>query len=383
MGAAAPFQYRLSVSDLESLFSALHQQNYINIGPVARDGAIMLEELDSFTNLAKGYYEDQGRGSYYLDHLADQSLFGYSVGPQSLKKYLHPSRRLLWSARKKENGFDLQLPQAPEKMAFWGVRNCDLEAIRILDRVFLQGHVVNEWYQQLRKEMFVIAAGCSHPSGNCFCTSMNGSPMPVGDFDLALVEVIGGERQFFLTEVASKRGHDLCVELGFAKAGEADVHAAREVINHAEEQMPPRFTVDETRDLLRNNLEHKHWEEVAARCLSCANCTMVCPTCFCTTTEDVIDLTGDHTERWLRQDSCFTAEYSYIHGGVVRSSTKSRYRQWITHKFMNWHDQFGTAGCVGCGRCVAWCPMGIDITQELAAIKDSKLKKHEAHEINI
>ncbi len=383
MGVAAPFQYRLSVSDLEALFGALHQQNYINIGPVARDGAIMFEELASFTDLAQGYYEDQGRGSYHLDHLADRSLFGYSVGPQSVKKYLHPSRRLLWSARKEEGGFELQLPKGPEKMAFWGVRSCDLEAIRVLDGVFLEGQVVNEWYRQAREQMFVVAAGCSHPSSNCFCTSMDGGAIPSDNFDLSLVEVINKESHYFLTEAATEQAQVVCETLAFTEATEEDIGAAREVITHAEEQMTRRFTPSEARQLLQSSLENKQWEDVARRCLSCANCTMVCPTCFCTTTEDVIDLTGEHTERWLRQDSCFTAEYSYIHGGVVRSSTKSRYRQWITHKFMNWHDQFGTAGCVGCGRCIAWCPVGIDITQEIANVKTSQSPKEEIHEIHL
>ena len=95
---------------------------------------------------------------------------------------------------------------------------------------------------------------------------------------------------------------------------------------------------------------------------------MVCPTCFCTTTEDVTDLTGEHAERWRRWDSCYDLDFSYLHGGGVRVSGQSRYRQWITHKLGTWHDQFGESGCVGCGRCIVWCPTGIDITQEVAAL---------------
>jgi formate hydrogenlyase subunit 6/NADH:ubiquinone oxidoreductase subunit I len=125
------------------------------------------------------------------------------------------------------------------------------------------------------------------------------------------------------------------------------------------------------RDLLYENFEHPRWDNVAARCLSCANCTMVCPTCFCTTVEDVSDISGNHAERWRRWDSCFTQSFSYIHGGSVRTSAKSRYRQWMTHKLASWTDQFGTSGCVGCGRCITWCPVGIDITEEVRAIRES------------
>ncbi|NJL33712.1 MAG: sulfite reductase subunit A, partial [Chloroflexaceae bacterium] len=123
--------------------------------------------------------------------------------------------------------------------------------------------------------------------------------------------------------------------------------------------------------LLKHNLEHKRWEQVAERCLSCANCTMVCPTCFCSTVEDTTALDGSHAERWRKWDSCFTVDFSFIHGGTVRRETRTRYRQWMTHKLAAWIDQFGTSGCVGCGRCIVWCPVGIDITAEIAAMRAS------------
>jgi len=85
--------------------------------------------------------------------------------------------------------------------------------------------------------------------------------------------------------------------------------------------------------------------------------------------EDTTDLAGETAERVRRWDSCFNSRYSYIHGGNVRQSTRSRYRQWLTHKVASWHDQFGSSGCVGCGRCITWCPVGIDITEEIAAIR--------------
>ena len=119
-------------------------------------------------------------------------------------------------------------------------------------------------------------------------------------------------------------------------------------------------------ELLQGNLEHPRWDDVAERCLTCGNCTMVCPTCFCTTVEDHSDLAGRRAERKRRWDSCFTMDFSYIHGGSVRDQARSRYRQWMTHKLASWIDQFGTSGCVGCGRCITWCPVGIDITEEVA-----------------
>ena len=99
---------------------------------------------------------------------------------------------------------------------------------------------------------------------------------------------------------------------------------------------------------------------------------MVCPTCFCTTVEDHSDLAGETAERVRSWDSCFTLDFSYVHGGSVRTETQSRYRQWMTHKLASWIDQFGTSGCVGCGRCITWCPVGIDITEEAAAIRQTR-----------
>ena len=126
------------------------------------------------------------------------------------------------------------------------------------------------------------------------------------------------------------------------------------------------------RDLMGGSHAAARWDDVAARCLTCGNCTLACPTCFCTSVEDSSDLTGEHAERWELWDSCFDLDFSYLHGGSVRTSPKSRYRQWLTHKLGTWHDQFGSSGCVGCGRCIVWCPAGIDLTEEVKALREER-----------
>jgi Fe-S-cluster-containing hydrogenase component 2 len=133
--------------------------------------------------------------------------------------------------------------------------------------------------------------------------------------------------------------------------------------------MGRELDTDGIKELLYANYDHPRWDQVADRCISCGNCTMVCPTCFCTTVEDTTDLEGEHVERRQLWDSCFTIDYSHIHGGAVRTSTRSRYRQWMTHKLATWWDQFDSSGCVGCGRCITWCPVGIDLTEEALAIR--------------
>jgi Fe-S oxidoreductase len=144
---------------------------------------------------------------------------------------------------------------------------------------------------------------------------------------------------------------------------------ADQLVSEAAKKMGRAMNTAGIKELLYKQIDHSRWEEVASRCLTCANCTMVCPTCFCTTVEDVSDVTGEHAERWRKWDSCFNLNFSYIFGGSLRRTVKGRYRQWMTHKLASWIDQFGVSGCVGCGRCITWCPVGIDITEEVRAMR--------------
>lgn len=357
--------YQIGVSELESLFLHLANSGFNNLGPIYRDGAIMLDHLSSFDDFTSGLSESIGKGQYQIHENAHQSLFQYTVGPQSFKKFLHPERRQLWSANKSENGFEIESDSSSEKMAFWGVKSCDLAAITILDQVFLQDDTSSAYYQSMRENTFVIAVGCTHPSTNCFCTTQDTGPSPSGDFDFSLVEIEDGSELTYLVEAGSERARCIAENLSFSVASSKNIAKGVEMISDAAEKIKVRFDRKEVAEKLKENIDHKRWDEIAKRCLSCANCTMVCPTCFCTSTEDIIDITGDHTERWLSWDSCFNGDFSYIHGGKIRSGTKSRYRQWLTHKLSNWYDQFGSSGCVGCGRCTTWCPVGIDLTEEV------------------
>ena len=217
--------------------------------------------------------------------------------------------------------------------------------------------------------MFVVAVQCGQAGGTCFCVSMETGPRATEGYDLALTEIVGDGRHEFLGEVGTERGAEVMAEVASRAAGAADVETADAIIERTAASMGRRMDTEGLKELLDRNLEHPRWDEVSERCLSCGNCTMVCPTCFCTEVDDIGDLAGveaGHVRRW---DSCFNLEFTYVHGGSVRDSPRSRYRQWMTHKLATWHDQFGTSGCVGCGRCITWCPVAIDITEEAAAIR--------------
>jgi ferredoxin len=361
----------LERSDLRSLFEALRAGGFRIVGPTVRDGAVIYDELSSDADLPAGWTDEQDGGHYRLKRRDDAALFGYAVGPHSWKRFLFPPSSRLWSAQRTGASFEISAEdQKQEKLALFGVRACELHAIAIQDRVFM-GRYTDPTYAAKRQGLFIVAVNCGTPAGTCFCASMGTGPKADSGFDLALTEMLENGRHSFLLEIGSPAGAEIVAHLPCAAAASADLAAAAAVSAKAEAKMGRTMQVDGLKELLYANFNHPRWDEVAERCLTCANCTMVCPTCFCSTVEDTTDLTGEHAERWRKWDSCFTMDFSYAAGGSVRNSAKSRYRQWMTHKLATWHDQFGTSGCVGCGRCITWCPVGIDLTAEAAAIRQT------------
>ncbi len=322
-----------------------------------------------------GWTDEQDGGHYRLRRRDDEALFGYAVGPHSWKQYQLPAQVKLWSARVDEDGALNDFTEPPRESppyAFLGARSCELHAMGILDHVLLSGRHADPADRARAEDLFVVAVQCGQAGGTCFCVSMDTGPVAERGFDLALTEVLEDGRHYFVAEVGSELGAEVLAEIPHGTAADADRSAARSVHERTASEMGRELDVTDIRDLLYRNYEHPRWDEVAERCLTCGNCTMVCPTCFCTAVEDVTDLAGEHVERHQRWDSCFTIDYSNIHGGAVRNTPRSRYRQWMTHKLATWFDQFGSSGCVGCGRCITWCPVGIDLTEEARAIRASE-----------
>ncbi len=351
-------EVRIDVPALGALIAALRQRGYEVIGPVVRDAAISYQPVTSTRDLPAGWTSEQQPGSYRLKRRTDGAMFAYAVGPGSLKHFLHPAETRIFTAEKDNGAFRI-LPDRPPTLrrAFLGVRACELAAAGIQDRVFLEDSL---------RDTVVIAVHCTEPAATCFCTSAGtGGPRVTKGFDLALTE---GANEF-LVEVGSALGADLLAGIPNTPATAELSAQSRAAIANAGQRITRRLDPVKAGQALQAHFDHPQWDNIAARCLACGNCTMVCPTCFCVNYEDTSDITGQHAERWSKWDSCFTLGFSYIHGGSIRLSTKSRYRQWLTHKLSYWTGQFGTPGCVGCGRCITWCPVGIDITKEVEVIQ--------------
>ena len=355
----------LSHAKLHDLIQLLRAQGYRVIGPRVRDGAIVYEDIAAAADLPQGWHDAQAPGSYHLTRSESSLFFAWANGPQAIKPYLFAPREPLWRAKKIDGRFAVEaiLPK-PRPLAFIGVRACDLAALGVQDKLFLGGVHVDPYYAARGEEMLLIAVNCSYPAATCFCASTGDGPKAGAGFDLALTELEDG----FVVDVGSVEGQALLTLLSAVPASALQRETAQAQLDRAASRQTRSLPGHDLRERLFARLDHPRWEEVAGRCLACSNCTMVCPTCFCHAEHDVPSLSGTESVHEREWDSCFTAGHGYIHGMQVRPEIKHRYRQWLTHKLGSWHEQFGRSGCVGCGRCIAWCPVGIDITEEARAI---------------
>jgi sulfhydrogenase subunit beta (sulfur reductase) len=351
--------------DLQRLLDALSVKGYRIVGPMVRDGSVVWETVRSVSDLPIGWRDRQEPGRYQLEQIGSHEVFGVVHGPQSLKQFVFAPREPLLQIERTKDGFATRptLPQS-EKVAVIGARACDLAGLAIQDRIFLRDAYPDPYYATRREGLFVVAVNCIRALATCFCASMETGPRAKHGFDLALTEV----DDQLLIEAGSEAGRDLLCSLSLSTGSEPlSVEAATRIEACAQSQVRQ---LDHSRlpQALYEAHEHPRWDEVAGRCLACANCTMVCPTCFCHTVEETPDLSHQQTAHARLWDSCFTQEHGYIHGKNMRPTIKDRYRMWLTHKLASWIDQFGTSGCVGCGRCITWCPVGIDLTEELSAL---------------
>ena len=352
--------------ELQRLIDVLAREGYEVIGPTIDQGAIVYQSIDEIDQLPVGWTDQQEPATYHLIQPGHDRCFRFNVGPDSWKKFLFPPRDQIGTARLDDQGWHFERPEsAVPRFALLGVRACDLAAIAIQDRVFAEGDFIDPTYKQRRDAALVIAVNCATAAPTCFCTSMNTGPRCQEGFDLLLTELDDG----FVIQVGSAEGAEIANRLPIHEATKQQLQSADAEVQQAEAAISKQFDTVGIYDLLMNNLEHANWDAVAERCLSCTNCTMVCPTCFCSTVEEVSDLQSDYVTRVRSWDSCFNVDLSYTAGGTVRNDIRSRYRQWLTHKLATWHDQFDTSGCTGCGRCITWCPVGIDLTAEVAALR--------------
>lgn len=390
----------IGLDGLDQLVKALVAGGYRAVGPVVRDGAITFDEITGAAEMPAGWRDKQAPASYRVEQTGTANLFDWAVGPHSPKSEVFPPHQVLWRARPPEYEV-VEVPDTAAPVAIIGARPCDLAALGVLGRCLDGTPVSDPTYRRRRQEAFVVAVECTRPASTCFCVAMGTGPGVADGFDIALTELgpddgvpghpgtghpgtggqsvdgqgvdgpeADGRAPRYLARAGSQLGREMLSHLPQAPARDKDRSQRVALLARAASRMGRGVDPTGLPELIARNLDNPRWDDVARRCLACGNCTSVCPTCFCANFEDTTDLSGT-VERRRTWASCSDLAHSYVHGGAVRSSIKSRYRQWAAHKFSWWWDQFGVSGCVGCGRCITWCPAGIDITEEIAALRAS------------
>lgn len=346
----------------QDLLNKLQTAGYTCIAPQVKDGAIIYDEISSVEQLPQGINDKQQPGSYSLSNSSSANYFDWANGPQAIKPLLFTAKEKLWSTSQDADG-KLTFKVAEEeikKLAIIGARACDVAALKIHDQHFLQQQYLDPYYKVRRENLLIIAVNCSHPAETCFCHSTGDGPFVDDGFDISLTELQNG----FIVNAQTKQGEYILTELSLQECTKEHLVESDQIKANAlkQKRQLPEFDI---KSRLFNQLNNESWHTIAAECLSCGNCTSVCPTCFCHSENDASELDGQSSVHYREWDSCFSQGHSYIHGITIRSQTSERYRQWLTHKFSTWHEQYGRSGCVGCGRCITWCPVGIDVTESL------------------
>ncbi len=360
----------LFLDRIDALPEALERRGYRCLAAQDDRGALALRDLAPGTPLPRGLLNEQAAGQVRPGRDPQNRYFAWAGIVQAIKPLVFAPHESLWRVQRDAGGalrFEA-MPTDPPKLAVIGVRACDLAALALQDAHFLRAERADPHYAARRANLFLVAVQCALPAATCFCASTGDGPTPTTGFDIALSELAEG----FVASAGSEAGHAVLASLNLAPATPWQIDAARAQGAAAAAAQTRRLPDGALHDVLRARLEHPHWSEVATRCLACGNCTAVCPTCFCHEELDTSAADGAscvHARQW---DSCFGESHGHLHGFNVRPDIRSRYRQWLTHKLAGWHEQFGRSGCTGCGRCIAWCPVGIDLTEEVAALAGTR-----------
>ena len=222
----------------------------------------------------------------------------------------------------------------------------------MLDTVFEQERYTDPHWQARREATVVVGLGCHEPCQTGFCTTVGSGPFNHAGLDAILTDL--GE--VFLVETLTDKGDRLFTQLEQASIDQSI--RATEMQQAAKENMPIAFETEGLKQKLDQNFTSLYWEEVSRSCLGCGVCTFLCPTCFCF---DIVDEAqrGERVRNW---DTCMFRTYSLeASGHNPRPSRVERTRQRLSHKYTYWVDQINQIGCTGCGRCVRYCPVGLDI----------------------
>ncbi|MDD5475452.1 MAG: 4Fe-4S dicluster domain-containing protein [Syntrophales bacterium] len=288
-----------------------------------------------------------------------EPLTEYDNTKNAPKNFFFPQQETLMRYLKKERGSELLgVPGVTAEAVLFGVRPCDARSFVLLDNIFDDPQYRDPYYVDRREKTTIISIACTRPPYTaCFCTSVGGHPLSSEGVDVSLIDL--GDN--WLAEFVTEKGEKLMKKLGDLPKGDEQWASKKEALaEKAAGAITTKIPGKDIKPWLDENFDHPFWDTIHASCLACGTCTYLCPTCHCfDITDEIKKSDGRRVRSW---DSCmywlFTHETS---GHNPRTSQKQRWRQRFMHKFKYFVDNFDAIACVGCGRCVMYCPVNIDI----------------------
>jgi len=356
--------------ELTQIVAVLMAEGYTVIGPKDKKLALNLEKLSSPDELALGFVSEEKEGYYRLKP-AKTLAIDAAKPMNSPKYYTEKANQLLYTASQVNNQWEFKTAVVePEPIAFFGLNACDVASLYILDLTFKQEFKDPVYEKNRQAVQFVVGVNCTHPGNNCFCSTYNTGPRLTYPYDLGLTCL--GET--YLVEAGSQKGKEVLAKLKSEPASQAHLQQKETLLEKAKKQMSKAFNLKKACQVLADNYEHPYWDEPSERCLSCANCINVCPTCYCYQIYRRANLSADEVAVFRSLDACHHLEFAAVHGGNFRPRRVDRLRHWVNHKIFWTIEQYGVPGCVGCGRCITWCPTAIDITEPVFRLGGREVK---------
>lgn len=290
----------------------------------------------------------------------------------SIKKFIHPQKEVMFNytthaAKEDCNLLHEVMPEG--KTAVFGVSSCDARSVVLNGLVFVNdptNFAQCPYYDARWTNTVFIGLACNEPCAVCFCHATGGHPHGEEGLDIQLVDM-GDE---YLVKVLTEKGQAVAGLFDMKPAGDGIKAGAADKAKAALEAMPKDLKMGQAVGVDQMDVfDLPVWDDMAARCLNCGVCTFVCPTCYCFDIQD--ENKGTDGQRYRLWDSCMFPLYSYHASGHNPRPTKTeRLRQRFMHKlnyFPTRHED--KLSCVGCGRCVLYCPVNIDIREVASRMK--------------
>lgn len=313
--------YEIYKKDIPNFLDYLISKNLEVIAPV-NEGVVRFEKIRSGKDVTLDYINTA----------------------ESPKEYFLPDGDNLFIFDKKRLEYESLKPIEKTRVIF-GMRPCDANALNILDRVLLEKPIDNN-YAERRKKTIIIAIECKKTGDNCFCYVFGTDTVKEG---VDLVFKPYGKK--YIVEVLSKKGEKLLDKTFFKKSKLKSYKVKR--------RFKKKIDLKEIKSKLPELYNSDKWKPIAERCIACAACTGVCPTCYCFEHKDYEHFNSVIRKRYW--SSCLLASFSRVAGNhVIRRSMESRVKQFVYHKLFYFEKRYGVDLCVGCGRCISSCPVGID-----------------------